>query len=57
MLEREEKKEKHDVLNEGKNLVALFSKKNIIVVELKKLAANGNEEAGRVFRSIEELIK
>ena len=55
---REEKKEKNDdVLDEGRKLAELFTKKQFIVGELKKLATNGNEEADRVFRSIEESIK
>ena len=55
--EREKNKEEYDVLKEGENLVALFSKGEIIVEKLKGLAANGTEEAGRVLRSIEESLK
>lgn len=55
--EREENKEEYDVLKEGANLVKLFSNRETIIENLKRLEANGNEEAGRVLRSIEELIK
>ena len=55
--EREEHKEEYDAVEEGKNLVALLPKREIIEEKLKGLAANGNKEADRVLMTLGELIK
>ena len=54
--EEDKNKEELDPLKEGANLLALLIKKKIILDKLKGLEANGNEEAGRTLRSIEESL-
>ena len=55
--EREEDKEKFDVIKKGENLVLLLSRVEVIVKKLKGLEAQGDEKAGKVLRSIEEKQK
>ena len=55
--EREEDKEKFDVIKKGENLVLLLSRVEVIVKKLKGLEAHGNEKAGKALRSIEESLK